>query len=88
MLENCCRLQDKCTPALEDTIYESATLCKKDNMSETYEVCIHNPSVEMNNTKIHFYYERRCTSTRTRQSIGVAEYVKAIEMIIKGTLLK
>ena len=40
----------------------------------------------MNETKVHFYYERSCTSTRDIKNIAVSEYVRAVEFIVKGII--
>ena len=83
----CCTIHNMCSPvALEDTIYSgSVTLCKKD-VTEMFQLCFTNPTLEMNETKIHLYYERTCTNALTSKIIVVAEYVKAVVLNITGII--
>lgn len=87
VINGCCSLDKKCMPALQGTIFNnSVTLCRKSNDSQVYHFCISHPTVEMNETKVHFYYERSCTSTRDIKNIAVSEYVRAVEFIVKGII--
>ena len=81
-----CILHDKCSPVqMEDTIYSGIVTLSQKNNTHMFELCFSNPPIEINETKIHIYYERSCTNTLTSRPILIAEYVKAVVMNITGT---
>ena len=83
----CCSLQKKCIPLLEESIFANSSLCRKNNTNNTYHFCISHPTIEMNTTKIHFFYEKHCTRAGPLTRIPIAEYVKAVEIIITGIVI-
>ena len=87
-IETGCSLDDKCTPPLQETIFsDSVTLRNRSNMPNMFQLCFSNPTTEMNGTKVHVFYDRSCTDTVSRETIAVAEYVKAIVLNVIGTLI-
>ena len=86
-VESGCSLEDKCTPALSETIFvNSVTLSKRSNTTNMFQLCFSNPTEDMNGTKVHVLYERYCTNLRSRGTIVVAEYVKAIALNVTGII--
>lgn len=84
-IETDCSLENKCTPALRETIFDnSVTLSKRSNETNMFQLCFSNVTENMNGTKLHIFYERSCTDLRSRGVIAVAEYVKAIALKVTG----